>query len=73
MELDENVNDQDILEKANISEDMFAGKEKRFVNLIIDTIMYYLIATLIMLIINILGADIKENTFYTGVALCGFG
>ena len=61
------TNDQDILEKANISDDMFAGKEKRFVNLIIDTIMYYLIATLIMLIINILGEDIKENTFYNYV------
>lgn len=71
MKLDKNVNDQDILEKATISDDIFAGKEKRCINLIIDTIMYYLIATLIMLIINILGEDIKENYFYTYLIMYG--
>ncbi len=71
MKLDKNANDQEKLEKANISNDMFAGREKRFINLIIDTIMYYLIATLIMLIINVLGEDMKENTFYTYLIMYG--
>ena len=71
MELDKNVIDKDILEKANISDDMFAGKVKRFVNLIIDTTIYYLVATFIMIIINNVAENFKEKSIYTYLIMYG--